>query len=122
MLSTQRSTNVKKARRIIRVRARIAGTASRPRLAVSRSLSHIRVQLIDDSVGKTIAAASDADLAEKDMSGKKKAEVAFLVGKLVAERAKAKGVAQAVFDRRDKKYHGRVKALAEGAREGGLEF
>lgn len=115
-------TSSSKARRIARVRATISGTAERPRLAVARSLAHISAQLIDDVSGKTLAAARDTDIADKDSKGKKKTELAALVGKLIAERAKAKGVVSAVFDRRDKQYHGRVKALAEGAREGGLQF
>ncbi len=103
-------------RRVLRVRAKISGTAARPRLAVVRSLKHISVQVIDDTSGKTIASASD-----KDLKGTK-LEKANAVGKLIAERAKAKGVSAVVFDRRDKQYHGRVRAVAEGAREGGLQF
>ncbi len=103
-------------RRVLRVRAKISGTAARPRLAVVRSLKHISVQVIDDTSGKTIASASD-----KDLKGTK-LEKASAVGKLIAERAKAKGVSAVVFDRRDKQYHGRVRAVAEGAREGGLQF
>jgi large subunit ribosomal protein L18 len=113
------STKLAKNRRIARVRAIVSGTAERPRLAVARSLKHISAQVIDDVAGKTIAAATDADIESK---GKKKAEVAQLVGKLVAERAKAKGITAVVFDRRDKRYHGRVKAVADGAREAGLSF
>lgn len=103
-------------RRVLRVRAKISGTAARPRLAVVRSLKHVSVQVIDDTSGKTIASASD-----KDLKGTK-LEKATAVGKLIAERAKAKGVSAVVFDRRDKQYHGRVRAVAEGAREGGLQF
>lgn len=88
-------------------------------MSVRRSLMHIYAQVIDDSVGKTLAAASDADVTTK---GLKKTEVAMEVGKIVAERAKAKGVTTVVFDRRDKRYHGRVKAVADGARSGGLTF
>jgi len=113
------STKLAKDRRIARVRAIVSGTAERPRLAVARSLKHIGAQIIDDVSGKTIAAATDHDIEAK---GKKKAEVAVLVGKLVAERAKAKGITKVVFDRRDKRYHGRVKAVADGAREAGLNF
>ena len=101
------------------MRSTIKGTIERPRLSVRRSLAHIYAQVIDDNTGTTIAAASDADV---DAKGKKKTDVAFLVGKTLAERAKAKGVEKVVFDRRDKKYHGRVKAVAEGARKGGLKF
>ncbi len=108
-----------KLRRIARVRATVEGTTARPRLSVRRSLAHIYVQVIDDSTGKTLAAASDADVKAKDL---KKTEVAMEVGKMIAERAKAKGVTAVVFDRRDKRYHGRVKAVADGARAGGLTF
>jgi large subunit ribosomal protein L18 len=108
-----------KQRRIVRVRAKISGTAERPRLAVRRTLSHIYAQLIDDRTGKTLAAASDSELKDKKL---KKTEQASEVGKLLAEKAKAKKIEAAVFDRRDKKFHGRVKALAEGARESGLKF
>jgi large subunit ribosomal protein L18 len=106
-------------RRIARVRANVQGTTERPRLTVRRSLAHIYAQIIDDVTGKTLVAASDKDVQGKDM---KKIDVAQAVGKTLAERAKAKKIEQVVFDRRDKKYHGRVKALAEGAREGGLVF
>lgn len=111
-----------RARRINRTRAKVVGSTERPRLAVRRSLAHMYAQVIDDSTGKTIAAATDADLAAKELKGKTKTEIAFLVGKTLAERAKAKGVEKVVFDRRDKKYHGRVKAVADGARDGGLQF
>lgn len=111
---------VAKARRIIRVRAKISGTAERPRLAVRRSLAHIYAQLIDDTTGRTLAAASDKDVKGGD--NLKKTEVATEVGKLLAGKAVAKKIQAAVFDRRDKRYHGRVKALADGAREGGLKF
>jgi large subunit ribosomal protein L18 len=110
-------------RRHVRVRKHVNGTAERPRLAVFRSLTHIYAQVIDDVERKTIAAASDveADLKKK-VSGKKKEEVASIVGTLVAERAKEKGVSKVVFDRGGFVFHGRVKALAEAARESGLEF
>lgn len=108
-----------RARRIARVRAKVRGTAERPRLAVRRSLAHIYAQLIDDVAGKTLAAASDADVKNTDVQ---KTDVAREVGKVLAERALAKKISHIVFDRRDKKYHGRVKALAEGAREAGLTF
>lgn len=112
----------RKERRLRRVRAKIDGTKERPRLCVYRSLTHISAQVINDDAGTTVASAKDTDIAEADRKGKKKAELATLVGKLVAERAKAKGVTAVVFDRRDKKYHGRVRALAEGARTAGLTF
>jgi large subunit ribosomal protein L18 len=110
-------------RRHARVRKQVNGTPERPRLAVFRSLTHIYAQVIDDVERKTIAAASDleADLKTK-VQGKKKAEVAALIGTLVAERAKEKGVSKVVFDRGGFVFHGRVKALAEAARENGLDF
>jgi len=105
------------------VRRRVSGTGAKPRLAVYRSLSHIYAQVIDDVSRTTIAAASDMEVAvKKDAQGKKKADVATLIGGLVAERAKAKGVEAVVFDRGGYPYHGRVKALAEAAREAGLKF
>lgn len=109
-------------RRVTRVRSKISGTPERPRLAVKRSLSHIYAQLIDDTAGKTLLTVSDIHLVKKNIKNLKKTDVAKLVGKAAAEQALAKGVKRVVFDRRDKKYHGRVKALAEGAREAGLEF
>lgn len=109
-----------KARRIARVRAKIHGTLERPRLSVCRSLAHIYAQIIDDTSGRTLAAASDLDMKQK--KGQKKMECALAVGKLLAERAKAHGISAVIFDRRDKRYHGRVKTLADGAREGGLQF
>ena len=119
-MQTTQAKQAARTRRIARVRAEINGTAERPRLSVRRTLKHVYVQLVDDVAGRTLAAASDKDVkAEKDAH---KSGVAFLVGKLAAERAVAKGVARAVFDRRDKRYHGRVKAVAEGARAGGLAF
>jgi large subunit ribosomal protein L18 len=102
-----------------RVRARAIGTAERPRLNVFRSLNHIYAQVIDDAQGHTLAAASTLD---KDVSGGSKLDEAKAVGKLVAERAKAAGVSKVVFDRGGYLYHGRVKALADSAREGGLDF
>ena len=108
-------------RRQARGRKKVAGTAERPRLVVTRSSKHITVQVVDDLVGKTLAAASsmEADLRTKD--GDKTAK-ARLVGELVAERAKAAGIEGVVFDRAGHKYHGRVAAVADGAREGGLQF
>jgi large subunit ribosomal protein L18 len=110
-------------RRHRRVRARVIGTAERPRLNVFRSLNHIYAQVIDDRAGHTLVSAStvDADVA-KDAQDKSKIDQAALVGKAVAERATKAGVTQVVFDRGGYQYHGRVKALAEAAREGGLEF
>ena len=111
--------NFKKARRIARVRAVVSGTAARPRLAVERTLKHMRAQIINDDNGKTLVAAGDHELVEK-LEGK--VAVAAAVGKLIAEKAKKAGVATVVFDRRAHRYHGRVKALADAAREGGLIF
>lgn len=109
-------------RRRLRVRAKISGTAARPRLAVSRTLVHISAQLIDDRTGRTLASARDMDLGAPERAEKKKTEIAFATGKLLAVKAKEKNITSAVFDRRDKRYHGRVQALADGAREGGLQF
>lgn len=110
-------------RRHARVRKQVSGTPERPRLNVFRSLSEIYVQVIDDQAGHTVASASsvDAELRKK-MKGLKKTEQARLVGQAVADRAKAKGIKAVVFDRGGYRYIGRVKALADGAREGGLQF
>lgn len=121
MISSRELTQ-KRLRRLRRVRAKLEGTAARPRLSVHRSLAHTAAQIIDDTSGKTMVAFRDVELTAAERNGKSKTEVAALVGKKLAEQAKAKGVTKVVFDRRDKKYHGRVKALAEGAREGGLIF
>jgi large subunit ribosomal protein L18 len=112
-----------RARRHRRVRRRVVGTLHRPRLAVFRSLNHIYAQVIDDSRGETIVAASDleADIRGK-RDGKNKSAVAGLVGEALARRAKEKGVDAVIFDRGGFKYHGRLKALAEAARKGGLSF
>jgi large subunit ribosomal protein L18 len=106
-------------RRHRRVRGKVAGTAERPRLVVFRSNRGIEAQLVDDDEGRTLAAASWLQLGKSDGS---KSDQANAVGKLLAERAKAAGVETAVFDRAGYLYHGRVKALAEGAREGGLKI
>ncbi len=116
------NTSTAKARRIKRVRIHVSGTAARPRLAVFRSISHIYVQAIDDVAQKTLASARDLELSDAQRKGKKKSEIATEVGKMIAERLVKQGISQAVFDRRDKRYHGRVQALAEGAREAGLKF
>jgi len=101
----------------------VAGTSERPRLNVFRSLNHIYAQIIDDSVGHTLASASTIDQEVRDqVAGKNKTDQAEVVGKMVAERALAKGVTKVVFDRGGYKYHGRVKALAEAARKAGLDF
>jgi len=104
-----------------RLRLRLAGTQGRPRLAVFRSLSHIYAQVIDDTSGTTLAAASSLDGSLKGATGTK-TDDAKRVGQLVAERAKAAGVDKVVFDRAGFKYHGRVRSLAEAAREAGLDF
>ena len=110
-------------RRHRRVRASVVGTTERPRLNVFRSLAHIYAQVIDDSTGTTLVSASTIDTELRaQMAGKKKSEQAKLVGQTVAARAKAKGLNTVVFDRGGYRYHGRVKAVADGAREGGLEF
>ena len=103
-----------------RIRSRMAGTQERPRLAVFRSLNHIYAQVIDDQQGHTLVAAAST---EKDLKGKGgNVEGAKAIGKAVAERAKEKGIKRVVFDRGGYQYHGRVKALADAAREAGLEF
>jgi large subunit ribosomal protein L18 len=104
-----------------RIRLQLAGTQDRPRLAVFRSLNHIYAQVIDDASGTTLAAASTV---EKDLRGSPstKTEEAAVVGRLLAERAKAAGIERVVFDRAGFRYHGRVKSLADAAREAGLEF
>jgi len=110
-------------RRHARVRKNLSGTAQRPRLNVFRSVAEIYAQIIDDEAGHTLISASSIDSNLRlELTGKKKSEQARLVGKAVAERAKAQGISQVVFDRGGFRYIGRVKALADGAREGGLEF
>jgi large subunit ribosomal protein L18 len=104
-----------------RIRKRVKGSPERPRLAVFRSLNHIYAQVIDDKSGRTLASASSAEKSASLSSGGNVA-AAQVVGKLVAERAKAAGIQAVVFDRGGFLYHGRVKALADAAREGGLEF
>lgn len=111
-------------RRHVRVRAKVHGTAARPRLNVFRSSAHMYCQVIDDVRGHTLAAASDLDDAviEKAGEGAPKAARAKAVGEVIAERAKAAGIDAVVFDRGGFLYHGRIKAVADGAREGGLKF
>ncbi|MDQ6935077.1 MAG: 50S ribosomal protein L18 [Actinomycetota bacterium] len=108
-------------RRQVRGRKKVAGTAERPRLVVTRSSRHITVQVVDDLVGKTLAAASSMEADLRGFDGDKTAK-ARKVGELVAERAKAAGVDGVVFDRAGNRYHGRVAALADGARGAGLTF
>jgi large subunit ribosomal protein L18 len=110
-------------RRHLRVRKTVHGTPARPRLSVYRSLSHIYAQVIDDEAGRTLAAASDVETELRGQAtGKDKTNAAKLVGELLARRAIESGVKQVVFDRGGYKFHGRVKALATGAREAGLTF
>jgi large subunit ribosomal protein L18 len=108
-------------RRQVRGRKKVSGTAERPRLVVTRSSKHISVQVVDDLQGRTLASASTMEADVRSVEGDKSAK-ARRVGELVAERAKAAGVSSAVFDRAGNKYHGRVAALADAAREGGLAF
>jgi large subunit ribosomal protein L18 len=114
----QLDRKVARARRHRRVRVRLRGTPERPRLAVFRSLHHVYAQVIDDTAGRTLASASTLELR----SGRKDLEAAAAVGRAVAAKAAAAGVSSVVFDRGGFLYHGRVKALADAAREGGLEF
>ncbi len=108
-----------RVRRHTRVRKQVSGTAVRPRLVVSRSARHVFVQVVDDTVGKTVASASTMESDVRTLEGDKR-EKAKKVGELVAARAKAVGVEAVVFDRGGNRYHGRVAAIADGAREGGL--
>jgi large subunit ribosomal protein L18 len=111
-------------RRHRRVRRRVSGTPERPRLNVFRSAMHIYAQIIDDTRGHTLASAStlDPEVKAQLSNGLKKVDEARIVGRILAQRALAQGIRKVVFDRGGYKYHGRVKALADGAREGGLEF
>lgn len=116
-----KSHNSSRQIRHVRVRASVAGTAEKPRLSVFRSLRAIEVQLIDDVAGKTLASARTSEIKESKAEGKTaKVAAGFQLGKLIAERAKEKGIKAVVFDRGGYRYHGRVAAVAEGAREGGL--
>jgi large subunit ribosomal protein L18 len=115
------SRTASRLRRQLRGRKKISGTAERPRLVVTRSSKHISVQVVDDLVGKTLASASTMETDVRTTEGDKTTK-AKKVGELVAERAKAAGVEGVVFDRAGNKYHGRIAALADGAREGGLTF
>lgn len=122
-MASDRKTNFKRVRRQARVRLKVRQAGDRPRLSVHRSLNHIYAQVIDDAEGRTLAFASTLgpELREQ-VEGKSKSEAAKLVGELVARRAREAGVSSVVFDRGSYKYHGRVKALAEAAREAGLIF
>ena len=117
------SRDLKRQRVHQRVRMTVSGTAERPRLCVYRSLDHIYAQVIDDRAGKTLVSASSADKdTKKNLKGGGNVAAAKVVGKAVADRAKAQGISKVVFDRGGYKYHGRVKALADAAREAGLQF
>ncbi len=118
-----KTSSAARIRRHRRIRRRVSGIPQRPRLAVFRSLNHIYAQVIDDSSGRTLAAASDleADLRNR-CDDKRKTEVAELVGEAIAHKAAEKDIKAVVFDRGGSRYHGRVKALAEAARKGGLSF
>jgi len=118
-ISTRR--RVAKARRHFRLRKKVSGTDQRPRLVVKRSSRHIAVQVIDDLVGHTLASASTLEADVRSLDGDKKAKAAK-VGELVAARAKSAGISAVVFDRGGNAYHGRIAALADAAREAGLEF
>jgi large subunit ribosomal protein L18 len=115
------SRGAARSKRHDRIRLHMEGTDTRPRLAVFRSLNHIYAQVIDDASGRTLATASTVE-KELRSSGQTKTDEAKVVGRLVAERAKAAGVARVVFDRAGFRYHGRIKSLADAAREAGLEF
>jgi large subunit ribosomal protein L18 len=110
-----------RARRHFRVRKVVSGTATRPRLVVTRSLRHITVQVVDDTRGHTLASASSLDASIRTATGDKKA-IAARVGTLLAERAKSAGISKVVFDRGGNRYAGRIASLADAAREAGLEF
>jgi large subunit ribosomal protein L18 len=113
---------VGKARRHFRIRKRVSGTALRPRLVVNRSSRHITAQIVDDLQGHTLASASTLDTSIRGQAVGDKSAQARKVGALLAERAKAAGIGAVVFDRGGNKYHGRIAALADAAREGGLKF
>nr|WP_199521016.1 50S ribosomal protein L18 [Jiangella anatolica] len=112
---------VARDRRHLRVRKKVTGTAERPRLVVTRSLRHMVVQVVDDATGRTLASATSMEADLRSLDGDKTAK-ARRVGELIADRAKAAGVEAVVFDRGGNQYHGRVAAVAEGAREGGLKL
>jgi large subunit ribosomal protein L18 len=116
---TNKSKSAQRSRRQLRIRKRISGTAVRPRLVVNRSARHVFVQVVDDTKGLTVASASTLEADLRAFDGDKTAK-AKRVGELVAERAKAAGIEAVVFDRGGNKYHGRIAAVADGAREGGL--
>ena len=117
-----KSKAIGKQRRHERIRKKVGGTAARPRLSVYRSLNHVYAQIIDDSKGVTIAAASSLDSSLKGVKQKGNIAMAKEIGSLIAKKAVEKGIKQVVFDRSGYLYHGRIKALADAAREAGLEF
>ena len=121
-MSGRHDKNERRAIRHLRIRRKVRGSSDRPRLTVYRSASHIYAQIIDDAAGVTLAAASSRDAVEAATGEKGKVGKSQAVGRLLAERAKAKGVSVVRFDRGGYLYHGRVRALAEGARAGGLQF
>ena len=118
----QNETRLARYRRHARVRTKVVGTSSRPRLSVFRSLNHIYAQVIDDSCGYTLASASTLDREIKGHEGEGKRAISELTGFLIADKSLKQGIKQVVFDRGGYKYHGRVKALAEAARKKGLKF
>jgi large subunit ribosomal protein L18 len=121
----KKSRDLQRRRRHFRIRAKVQGTAERPRLVVYRSLKNLEGQLVDDDAGRTVLGMSTLAPEMKDFSPEgehRRIEQAHAAGKLLGERAKAQGIRTVVFDRGGYKYHGRVKAFADGAREGGLEF
>lgn len=122
MSYSTKDKQIARTRRHFRVRKKVAGTAERPRLAVFRSNKHISAQVIDDRSGRTLAAASTVEKSLRDGGGTGNKSAAASVGRLVAERARAAGVTTVVFDRGGFQYHGRVAAVADAAREAGLEF
>lgn len=117
-MNKEKSKQLKLARRHGRVRMKISGTASRPRLSVFRSIKGMYLQIIDDESGRTIASASNLEIKSKG----KKTDISYEIGKLIAQKAQLKKIDEVVFDRGGYKYHGRVEAVARGAREGGLKF
>jgi len=122
MSYSTKDKQIARTRRHFRVRKKVAGTAERPRLAAFRSNKHISAQVIDDRSGRTLAAASTVEKSLRDAGATGNKSAAATVGRLVAERAKAAGVDKVVFDRGGFQYHGRVAAVADAAREAGLEF
>jgi len=118
-----RTPRAARRRRHVRVRKTVSGSPQRPRLAVFRSIKHVYAQIIDDTAGHTLVSATDLESGLRSAAAdKKKSEIARLVGEELAKKAKDKGITTVVLDRGGFKYHGRVKALAEGARKGGLSF